>query len=455
MIFTIITAVLFFIMVAYMSRHLLFTYFVLFGKPQQFMKSFKRIAGIYTPKVTILIPAHNEEFVIGNLLDRMTELTYPKDNLEVVVIDDGSTDATGEIVDRYAKQHSYIKTIHRKNGGGGKSAALNDGFKFTNGEIVLTFDADYFPQLDIVEKLVAPFVDPEVGAVQGRVIVLNEEDSLVSKIVTLERIGGYRIDQQARDELVLVPQYGGTVGGFRRDALEKVGGWDRKMLTEDTDLTMRLILNGYQIRYVNDAEAYEEAVTTWRAYWNQRYRWAKGHMQCAIKYLGTIFRAEHLSNYEKAELTLLLCVYFMPIFVLTAWGVGVGAYLTHEEMFLSQTIRGSYFFTLSVFTYSTVGNFAPFFEIGSGAYLDNRKRLLWLLPVLTFSFVIMAFCCSKALADIALTGNKSHKWNHTLHNGNGHNGNGRSGKNGENANQSCNRNYINGSYNNGNRRLLP
>jgi len=416
LIFTVLTAFLFLVMVAYMLRHLVFTYCALFGKPRQFMRSFVRVTGAYTPKVTILIPAHNEEYVIGNLLERVTELTYPKERLEVVVVDDGSTDKTGHIADTYAREHGYIKVVHRQNGGRGKPAVLNDGIKFSNGEVILTFDADYYPQKDVIEKLVAPFVDPEVGAVQGRVVVFNEEDSFVSKIVALERIGGYRVDQQARDELVLIPQYGGTVGGFRRNALERVGGWDSSMLTEDTDLTVRFILHGYQVRYVNDAEAYEEAVTTWKAYWNQRYRWAKGHMQCAMRHLTDILKAKHLSWYEKIDLTLLLCLYFMPILVLAGWAVGVGAYMTNEV-----SLEGYYFFTLSIFTYSTVGNFAPFFEVGSGVYLDDRKHLILILPTLTFAFIIMVFCCSKALIDLVLTRNNEHKWNHTLHNGNGNN----------------------------------
>ncbi len=434
MIFSIIISALCLVMVAYMTRHLIFTYSALFGRPRQFVRSFKRIVGVYTPKVTVLIPAHNEEYVIGNLLDRMTGLTYPKYRLEVVVIDDRSTDRTGEIANSYAARYSYIRVIHRANGGGGKPAALNEGVKSSNGDVILTFDADYYPQLDIIEKLVAPFADPEVGAVQGRVTVMNEEDSLVSKIVTLERIGGYRVDQQARDELILVPQYGGTVGGFRRDALEKVGGWDASMLAEDTDLTIQLVLKGFQVRYVNDAEAYEEAVTTWKAYWNQRYRWAKGHMQCAKKHLRNVLGAKHLSGYEKAELTLLLCVYFMPILVLSGWCVGVAAYLAKETV-PSINLTGPYFFILSAFTYSTVGNFAPFFEVGAAAYLDNRKRLLWILPALTLSFVLMVLCCSKAFVDLALKNGKEHKWNHTLHNGNGHNGkNGRGNGNRANTN---------------------
>ncbi len=422
MIFSVIISLLSIVMIAYMFRHMVFTYSVLFGKTKRFVRSFNRIAGVYTPRVSVLIPAHNEELVIGNLLDRIVTLTYPKEKLEVIVIDDSSTDRTGEIADVYSEKYSYIKVIHRKNGGCGKPAALNEGVKFSTGEIILTFDADYYPQLDIIEKLVAPFADPEVGAVQGRVTVLNEEDSLVTKIVTLERIGGYRVDQQAREKLALVPQYGGTVGGFRRSALEKVGGWDCRMLAEDTDLTLKLVLAGYQIRYVSDAEAYEEAVTTWRAYWSQRYRWAKGHMQCAKKHLKNVLTAKHLTRYEKAELTLLLCVYFTPILVLIGWIVGVGAYLFHEAMFPTINIGSSYFYLLSVFTYSTVGNFAPFFEVGSALYLDNRRRLLWVLPMLILGFVLMSFCCTKAFLDLFFLRNREHKWNHTAHNGNGHNG---------------------------------
>jgi len=436
MILDIIIALLSFVMIAYMVRHFIFTYYALFGRPMQ--RSFRRILGVYRPKVTVLIPAHNEEMVIGGLLQRMTELTYPKDKLEVIVIDDSSTDETGEIADEFAKKYDFIKVVHRSNGGAGKPAALNAGIKFSTGEIILTFDADYYPQLDIIEKLVAPFVDPEVGAVQGRVIVANEDESLVSKIVTLERIGGYRVDQLARDDLVLVPQYGGTVGGFRRSMLDKAGGWDPNILAEDTDLTVRCILSGYQVRYVNDAECYEEAVTTWRAYWRQRYRWAKGHMQCAMKHLQGIWRSIHLSVYEKIELTLLLCIYFLPVLTLAGWLVGVAAYLSNWGSTLPV-----YVLLLSSFTYSTVGNFAPFFEVGSAVYLDDRRRLLWLLPALTVSFGIMAVCCTKALIDLLLTRDGNHDWTHTLHNGNGYNGhNGINGYNGYKRRNGNHNNHV-------------
>lgn len=425
LIFDILVFIISLVMVAYIFRHLFFTYYALFGTPQQ--RLFRRIAGIYQPRVTVLIPAHNEEHVIGNLLERITELTYPKDRIEVIVIDDASTDRTGEIADEFARRYHNIKVIHRRNGGRGKPDALSTGIKFSNGEVILTFDADYCPQLDVIEKLVAPFVDPEVGAVQGRVTVVNEEDSIVSKIVTLERIGGYRVDQTVRDELVLIPQYAGTVGGFRREVLKRVGGWDANMLAEDTDLTIRCILKGYQVRYVGDAECYEEAVTTWRTYWNQRYRWAKGHMQCAFRHLGNVLKTKHLSALEKAELTLLLGIYFVPILIMLGWIAGVGAYLTNFK-----TMIPFHVLILSTFTYSAVGNFAPFFEVGAAAYLDNRRRLLWLLPILTLPFLMMVVCCTKAFIDLVLTWDGYHKWNHTSHMGNGYDGR-RKGFNGLNC----------------------
>ena len=416
-------------MLLYMIRHLNFTYHAVFGKSHQI--SFQRIEGIYLPKVTVLIPAHNEKSVIGPLLERMSAVTYPKEKLEIVVVNDSSTDGTGEIADEFSKNYDFITVLHRRNKGAhGKPEAMNEGLKASVGEIIVTFDADYYPQLDIIEKLVAPFVDPEVGMVQGRVTVLNEEDSFVSKLVTLERIGGYRVDQLARDDLVLSPQYGGTVGALRRSFLERIGGWDSSMLTEDTDLTVRCIVDGQKVRYVNDAESYEESVTTWKAYWNQRYRWAKGHMQCFRKYFVPVVKSKNLSFSGKIELILLLSIYFLPVLALIGWITGLLAYITGEAFMPYAT---QFFYIVPVFTYSAVGNFAPFFEVGMAAYLDERKNLQLMIPALVINFVVMVFCCTKALLDLIIKRSGKQKWNHTNHNGKSHNGNG-NGRNGNGHN---------------------
>ena len=208
LILSFILIVLVFIMLAYLARHLLFTLTALYYRRGQ--PHYTPHGLVYRPTLSVLIPAHNEEKVIGRILQRTTELTYPKDKLEIIVINDGSTDRTKEIIDEIAREHENIKAVHRNmnTGGNGKPAALNEGLKHATGEIVFCFDADYYPQRDIFEKMAAFFIDPEVGGVQGRISVLNEPESLVTRLVALERIGGYRVDQLARDDLQLVPQLG-------------------------------------------------------------------------------------------------------------------------------------------------------------------------------------------------------------------------------------------------------
>jgi cellulose synthase/poly-beta-1,6-N-acetylglucosamine synthase-like glycosyltransferase len=349
----------------------------------------------------------------------MTELTYPKDKMQIIVIDDASTDNTGEIAEQYSSMYDHIKVVHRdeKEGGKGKTSALNAGFKRAKGEIVFCFDADYYPQRDILEKLAKEFVDPKVGVVQGRITVLNEPQNVVTRLVALERIGGYRIDQQARDSLGLITQFGGTVGGVRRSLLKRLGGWDESILAEDTDLTFRVYLAGYKVRYVNDAESYEEAVESWRAYWKQRYRWAKGHMQCAFKHWFKVLRSNNLGLKEKIDGLLLLNVYFMPVFVLLSWIVGVPLFFLRPLPWF-----GLFWAFAPISLYSFVGNFAPFFEVGIGAYLDGRTRAQWLIPLLIFTFLYNIPICTKALTDLLLSKIKrknSNHWTKTAHSGNG------------------------------------
>jgi len=339
--------------------------------------------------------------------------------MEIIVVNDASSDATGKIAEKFASQYPHIKVIHRSpvEGGRGKADALNAGLKHAKGEIVYCFDADYYPQQDILERLTVHFVDPEVGAVQGRITVLNEPETIVTRLVALERIGGYRVDQTARDDLGLIPQFGGTVGGLRRSLLEFLGGWSPSMLAEDTDLTFRIYLAGYKIRYVDDAECYEEAVDSWGAYWSQRYRWARGHMQCAFKYLWPLLKSKKLQLREKIDGFLLLNVYFLPMLAALSWAVGAYLFLFQGDWWIRPLWA-----SLPILVYSSVGNFAPFFEIGIGAYLDKRKRIYWLIPLLLFSFVLNVFICSKAFLDLCMskvTQRQVHTWKKTVHKGGG------------------------------------
>jgi len=406
------------LMTGYLIRHYFFTLTVLrnAGKHKK-APALENTA--FQPTVSILIPAYNEEPVIGRILQRMSELTYPTDKLQIIVIDDASKDKTGKIADRYSNIHNYVKVLHRdeKEGGRGKASALNAGLKHAKGEIVLCFDADYYPQRDITEQLAKEFEDPKVGAVQGRVTVLNEPKNMLTRLVALERIGGYRIAQQARDDLGLITQFGGTVGGFRRSLLEFLGGWDESILAEDTDLTFQVYLAGYKVRYVNDAECYEEAVESWRGYWKQRYRWSRGHMQCAFKHMLKVLGSKNLRFKEKIDAFFLLNVYFMPVLVLLSWIISIPLFFMKPPQWL-----GVGWAVLLISAYSFVGNFAPFFEVGIGAYLDGRTRAHWLISLLIFTFLYNIPICTKAFADLVMSkisGENKVRWDKTAHSGDG------------------------------------
>src|SRR5262249_6521055 len=159
---------------------------------------------------------HNEEAVADGILIALIESDYPKDRVEIIPIDDHSKDATQEILQRYAAAHPYIKPLHRRSGPRGKPAGLNDALARASHEVAIVFDADYQPGRGLLRELAMAFVDPEVGAVMGRVVPRNAGAGLLTRLLDLERAGGYQVDQQARYTLDLMPQYGGTVGGFRR-----------------------------------------------------------------------------------------------------------------------------------------------------------------------------------------------------------------------------------------------
>lgn len=423
-----ILVIIFIVMGAYSVRHYIFYWNRLFGNQKG---SQQDLAGYFLPSVSIIVPMHNEENVAEVILERLAIMDYPKENgqYEVIAINDNSTDATADIIDKFALKYPFIKAVHRPQGGRGKGDALVAGTEMATNEIVLVFDADYQPSKACVKRLVAPFYDPEVGLVMGRVVPINTAASLMTRLLDLERSGGYQVDQQARYNLGLVPQYGGTVGGIRRKVLERIGGWNTMMLAEDTDITIRSYANGWKIGYVNIAECYEEAVENWQERRHQLFRWAVGHNQSFLAHTGSIVSNPILSPIQKVDGLLLLGVYLVPVLMF------VGLFLSIIAYFF-----GSYWwwllFSAMAFTisYNSVGNFAAFNEIGISAVLDKRGRVIWLLPWSLFNFFANIWLCTGAFlrslvlhgqgvtAQAAGTKKSGVKWSKTVKKGDG-NGN--------------------------------
>ncbi len=402
-----------FVLVLYMFRHYVFSFAAIKHRSENWRGG---QCAAFQPLISIIVPARNEERVIGRLLHRLVELRYPKSKLEIIVVDDQSVDRTGEIAEFYAFNNpSLIKVVHREVGGMGKAPVLNEGLKHAVGEIIGFFDADYVPQSDILEKVLPYFLDPTVGAVQARVFVLNERHNLVSRIVSLERLGGYRVNQYARDLFGLVPQFAGTVGFIRRDLLVSLGGFNTDTLAEDTDLTFRIVLAGFQVRYVNHAEGGEEAVKGWRQYWRQRKRWAKGHMQCAFRYVLPLLKSRNVPLKQKVDGLLLLNIYFLPALVMLSWILLLAVLIFKLPIWIPFEIA----FVSGVFFFLH-GNLAPFVEVMAGALCDRRPKLILLTWLLVLSYFVNMVVSSISFLDLLTcrtTGRNPNHWHKTMHDG--------------------------------------
>lgn len=395
----------------YIVRHYSFTLNRLFRIPRQ---PYVDVDTADWPPVTVLIPAHNEEQVIGDILDALLDVDYPDDKLTLMPIDDRSKDKTEEKIREYAEQFpDIVKPYYREDGKDGKAAALNDAMDEVETDIALVFDADYVPGRGLVKQLVSPFFDPEVGAVMGRVVPHNVESNLLTRLLDLERSGGYQVDQQARMNMHLVPQYGGTVGGVRKLALLSVGGWSEDTLAEDTDATYRLLLGGWKTVYQNRSECYEQVPDTWDQRLRQIKRWAMGHNQSAARYSMRLLRNSRTRLKEKIDGWLLLGVYTMSPVLLLGWGLGIVLW------YLGVTKPGI-IVILVVTAYSTLGNFATFFEVAAAAHLDGSQERIRLLPFIGLGFLVSLFAVSRVTAMQMLPRRRTKElmWHKTEHNNN-------------------------------------
>ncbi|MFD7704022.1 polysaccharide deacetylase family protein [Streptomyces caelestis] len=238
-------------------------------------KNFRWGPPVHEP-VTVLVPAYNEAKCIENTVNSLMASEHP---IEVLVIDDGSTDGTARIVEAMGLPN--VRVIRQLNAG--KPAALNRGLANARYDIVVMMDGDTVFEPSTVRELVQPFGDPRVGAVAGNAKVGNK-DSLIGAWQHIEYVMGFNLDRRMYDVLGCMPTIPGAVGAFRRSALEPIGGMSDDTLAEDTDVTMALHRAGWRVVYAENARAWTEAPESVQQLWSQRYRWSYGTMQAIWKH---------------------------------------------------------------------------------------------------------------------------------------------------------------------------
>src|SRR6476661_5207571 len=247
------------------------------------------------PVVTIQLPLYNEMYVADRLIEAVCRIEYPRDRLEIQVLDD-STDETQSIAEfavrRFAAQGVDIKYYHRANRNGYKAGALEAGLKAARGEFIAIFDADFIPSTDFLTRLMPHFANPRVAMVQARWGHINQDYSLLTKIQSILLDGHFVLEHGARNRGGCFFNFNGTAGVWRRATIADAGGWQHDTLTEDLDLSYRAQLRGWRFVFVPDLVAPAEVPVEMNAFKSQQHRWAKGSIQTCRKLLPHILAAD-------------------------------------------------------------------------------------------------------------------------------------------------------------------
>ena len=425
------------VLALYAVRHFLFTVFRLRLK---FPHDFSEIEGVHLPKISVVVPMHNEEAVAENVLNALVASDYDPALIEIVAVDDRSTDGTAAIIDDMAALNPQIHAFH-KTSGKGKASALEFATSQATGEIIIVFDADYVPGPGILKMLAAPFADPQVGAVMGRVVPQNAGASLMSCLLALERAAGYQVGQQIRFNLGLVPQFGGTVGGVRRSALQAVGGWNVNSLTEDTDVTCRLVLQGWKIAYINRAECYEQVPQSWKVRKTQLKRWVMGHNDCFHRFGMAALRSSALTFRARIDMFMMLACYWTAPLLIAGCAASLILFFRHQALPVETIAAATLLIGCQMFA-----NQASFTEIAAASYLDRQPLRILLLPLTILSFTASTGAICSALIkyySTTLFGLRKSGWHKTVRYPSNGNGNGNAHKNGS-SNGNKNGNGHNG-----------
>jgi cellulose synthase/poly-beta-1,6-N-acetylglucosamine synthase-like glycosyltransferase len=348
------------------------------------------------PRVTVQLPLYNEVYVVERLLASVARIEYPRELLEIQVLDD-STDETAaiarEAVERYREQGLDIHYVHRSDRHGFKAGALAAGLARAQGEFVLIFDADFVAPPDILMKTLGHFGDPAVGMVQARWGHINRDCSLLTQVQSILLDGHFVLEHGGRNRSGRFFNFNGTAGVWRRAAIEDAGGWQHDTLTEDLDLSYRAQMRGWRFVFVQDLVSPAEVPVDMNAFKSQQHRWAKGSIQVCLKLLPSILASRlplpikieaafHLTANFAYPLMVLLTALMFPAMVIR---YSMGWYemlIVDVPLFLGATMSVCSFYLVSqreVFGEAWRGRvkYLPaVLSVGIGLTVNNAKAVL-------------------------------------------------------------------------------
>jgi cellulose synthase/poly-beta-1,6-N-acetylglucosamine synthase-like glycosyltransferase len=330
------------------------------------------------PRVTVQLPVYNELYVVRRLIRSVAALDYPRDRLEIQVLDD-STDGTvalvREEVDRLRAEGLDIRHLRREHRRGYKAGALEYGMDSARGDFLLIFDADFVPKPDLLRRIVPHFADERIGMVQVRWDHLNADHSLLSRVQAISLDGHFVVEHEARAKNGLFFNFNGTAGMWRRRCIDDAGGWQHDTLTEDLDLSYRAHLKGWKFVYLRDVTCSAELPVDMRSFKSQQFRWVKGSVQVSKKILPRIWRSDlplgrkieasvHLTHNLTYALVLLLSLCAYPAVLTRFAGRGLTTLVLELPLFLLAT-----------------GSVMVFYAVAMAHVRPDWRRRLRYLPV--------------------------------------------------------------------------
>ena len=297
-------------LVTAMAVYALFTTLAYKLKKRQLLRHPKIINENYKPFVTIMVPCHNEACVIENTIKNILNINYEK--FEIIVIDDRSSDNTPQVVKELERKYDKVTALIRPmDAFPGKSAVLNDAMELAKGEAILVFDADATVDTDFLSKLIPELEPKDVGAVQARKVIRNKNYNLLTRCQNNE----YTMDtyfQVGRDSVKGAVELRGNGELIKRQALEDIGGWNNYTITDDLDMSTRLHIKGWDIRFCPEAIVYEEGIIYLAPLFRQRRRWLEGTIRRYLEYFDQVLFSKKMSLRASLDMVVYVSEFIMP-----------------------------------------------------------------------------------------------------------------------------------------------
>ncbi|HEY4391135.1 MAG TPA: glycosyltransferase family 2 protein [Paenibacillus sp.] len=335
------------------------------------------------PFVTLMVPAHNEGKVITQTVEALLALDYPHDRYEIIVINDNSSDNSSELLaklqDKHKERNLIVINTDNITGGKGKSNALNIGFKQSKGEYIAIYDADNTPEKTALRYLVGEIThDKTLGAVIGKFRTRNRNASLLTRFINIETLSFQWMAQAGRWKLFKLCTIPGTNFIMRREIIERIGGWDVKAIAEDTEISFRIYMMGYRIKFQPKSVTWEQEPQTLKVWFKQRTRWAKGNIYVIVKNLPLLF--DRSARRIHFDLLYFLSIYFL---LLTSLIMSDVLLILYALGLVHTTIAGlsSFLWLLAIILFVT-GTFVTLITEKGEMRLSN----LWIIILMYVSY---------------------------------------------------------------------